>query len=81
MVESINGEPGVVVVVAGRIVAAIALEIRDGCVVHIHGVGNPAKLRRPLTVTFSGHIRSTRQCAGARPWARLNARLNASSES
>ena len=46
-VESINGEPGVVVVVAGRIVAAIALEIRDDRVVHIHGIGNPAKLRQP----------------------------------
>ena len=36
-----------VVVVAGRIVAVIALEIRDGRVVHIHGIGNPAKLRQP----------------------------------
>jgi RNA polymerase sigma-70 factor, ECF subfamily len=46
-VESINGEPGVVVVVAARIVAVIALEICDGGVVHIHGIGNPAKLRQP----------------------------------
>jgi hypothetical protein len=32
---------------AGRIVAVISRAIRDGRVVHIHGIGNPAKLRQP----------------------------------
>jgi RNA polymerase sigma-70 factor (ECF subfamily) len=46
-VESVNGEPGVVVGLAGRIAAVIALEVRDGRVSHVHGIGNPAKLEQP----------------------------------
>ena len=45
-IEAINGEPGIVVGLAGQIVAVIALETRDGLVVHVHGVGSPDKLRR-----------------------------------
>ncbi len=46
VVEGINGEPGVLVVLAERTVAAISLEVRDGLVAHVHGIGNPAKLPR-----------------------------------
>ena len=44
-VESINGEPGVVVGLAGRMVAAIALEVVDGRVIRVRGMGNSTKLR------------------------------------
>jgi RNA polymerase sigma-70 factor, ECF subfamily len=40
----VNGEPGVVGVQNGRIVAAVVLETRDGLIHHIHAILNPAKL-------------------------------------
>ncbi len=43
-VDAINGEPGVTVTLAGRVVAVIALEVRGGRVMHVHGIGNPDKL-------------------------------------
>lgn len=45
VVADVNGEPGVVVKIGGRLVAVISLSARDGRVVDLHGVGNPEKLR------------------------------------
>ncbi len=42
----VNGEPGVLLTLAGRVVTVIALEISGGFVTRIHAVGNPAKLTR-----------------------------------
>jgi len=44
-VDEINGEPGVVARLGDRVVAVIALGVRDGRVDLIHAIGNPAKLR------------------------------------
>jgi RNA polymerase sigma-70 factor (ECF subfamily) len=44
-VGDINGEPGVIARLGTRIVAVIALGVRDGRVDLIHAIGNPAKLR------------------------------------
>jgi len=43
-VAQVNGDPGVVVTLGGRIVSVVALQIREGRIHHMHGVGNPAKL-------------------------------------
>jgi len=43
-VADINGEAGVVVLRAGRVMAVIAVGVVAGRVDHIHGVGNPNKL-------------------------------------
>jgi RNA polymerase sigma-70 factor, ECF subfamily len=43
-VTGVNGEPGVVVGLFGRIVAVISIAVKDGRVSLIHAVGNPAKL-------------------------------------
>jgi RNA polymerase sigma-70 factor, ECF subfamily len=40
----VNGEPGVVGVQDGRIVAAVVLESDNGMIHHIHAILNPAKL-------------------------------------
>jgi RNA polymerase sigma-70 factor, ECF subfamily len=40
----VNGEPGVVGVQDGRIVAAVVLESGNGLIHHIHAILNPAKL-------------------------------------
>jgi RNA polymerase sigma-70 factor (ECF subfamily) len=40
----VNGEPGVVGVQSGRVVAAVVLSIRSGLIHEIHAVLNPAKL-------------------------------------
>lgn len=44
-VADVNGEPGVVVEIGGRVVAVIWLSVHDGRIDRLHGVGNPAKLR------------------------------------
>ena len=44
-VVEVNGEPGVIARVGGRVVAVIALGVRNGRVDLIHAIGNPAKLR------------------------------------
>jgi RNA polymerase sigma-70 factor (ECF subfamily) len=44
-VDDVNGEPGVIARLGDRIVAVIALGIRDGRVDLIHAIGNPHKLR------------------------------------
>jgi RNA polymerase sigma-70 factor, ECF subfamily len=41
---AINGDTGVAVTVAGRLVAVIALDVVEGRIAHVHGVGNPTKL-------------------------------------
>jgi RNA polymerase sigma-70 factor, ECF subfamily len=41
----INGEPGLVIRVAGQVVAVVSLTIANSRVVHLHAVGNPDKLR------------------------------------
>ena len=46
-VEPVNGEPGVIVVLAGRIVAVISIAVNDGRVSLIHAIDNPAKLPDP----------------------------------
>lgn len=43
-VGEVNGEPGVLLTLAGRVVTAIALDVSGGFVTCIHAVGNPAKL-------------------------------------
>src|SRR5438105_9797739 len=43
-VVDVNGEPGVVGVQDGRIVAAVVLESGNGMIHHIHAILNPAKL-------------------------------------
>ena len=45
-VDLINGEPGVLITIHAHLVATIALEVRDGRIAHVHGVGNPHKLRQ-----------------------------------
>jgi RNA polymerase sigma-70 factor (ECF subfamily) len=40
----VNGEPGVIGVQAGRIVAAVVLFTQNGLIHHIHAILNPAKL-------------------------------------
>jgi len=40
----LNGGPGIVVSAEGSVVSAISLEIADGLITHVHGVGNPEKL-------------------------------------
>jgi RNA polymerase sigma-70 factor (ECF subfamily) len=45
----VNGEPGVVGVQAGRIVAAVVLESANGMIHHIHAILNPAKLAHLAT--------------------------------
>ncbi len=45
-VADINGEPGVIARLGPRVVAVIALGVRDGRVDLIHAIGNPAKLHR-----------------------------------
>ena len=49
-VADVNGEPGVLVEVGGRLVAVISLSTREGRIVHLHAVGNPEKLQH-LTTT------------------------------
>lgn len=44
-VADINGEPGVIARLGERVVAVIALGVRDGRIDLIHAIGNPAKLR------------------------------------
>ncbi len=44
-VGDVNGEPGVIARLGGRVVAVIALGVRDGRVDLIHAIGNPTKLR------------------------------------
>jgi RNA polymerase sigma-70 factor (ECF subfamily) len=45
-IATVNGEAGVVVTAAGRVVAVIALGVTAaGRVDHVHGIGNPDKLR------------------------------------
>ena len=44
-VGDINGEPGVIARLAERVVAVIALGVRDGRIDLIHAIGNPTKLR------------------------------------
>jgi RNA polymerase sigma-70 factor (ECF subfamily) len=44
-VGDINGDTGVIARLGGRVVAVIALAVRDGRVDLIHAIGNPAKLR------------------------------------
>jgi RNA polymerase sigma-70 factor, ECF subfamily len=44
-VADVNGEPGVVVRRAGRLVAVIVIGVSAGRVDHVHGIGNPDKLR------------------------------------
>ena len=43
-VAAVNGDPGVVVAVAGQVVAVIVLDSDHGLVREIHAIGNPAKL-------------------------------------
>lgn len=43
-VEHVNGDPGIVVRVDGRLVAVIALGVVAGRVTVLHAVGNPDKL-------------------------------------
>jgi RNA polymerase sigma-70 factor (ECF subfamily) len=50
---SVNGGPGVVVTLAHAVVSVIALEMADGLVTRVHGVGNPAKLTN-LGLPFGG---------------------------
>jgi RNA polymerase sigma-70 factor (ECF subfamily) len=40
----VNGEPGLLAFQDGRLVAVIALEVRDGLITHLHGIANPHKL-------------------------------------
>ena len=44
-VADVNGEPGVIVNVDDRVAAVIAIGGHNGRVDHIHGIGNPDKLR------------------------------------
>jgi len=41
----INGQPGFIVYVSGRPLAALILDIRDGRIHTIYAVGNPDKLQ------------------------------------
>ena len=45
-VQDVNGEPGVLLTLGGRVMAAIALGVRDGQIDLILAIGNPAKLTR-----------------------------------
>ena len=45
VVADVNGEAGVVVSVNEQIAAVVALGGHDGSIDHIHGIGNPDKLR------------------------------------
>ncbi len=45
LTADVNGEPGAVVILRGRIVAVMAVHVRAGRATHIHAVGNPRKLR------------------------------------
>jgi hypothetical protein len=41
----INGQPGFIVYVSGRPLAAMIFHIHDGCIRTIYAVGNPDKLQ------------------------------------
>ena len=41
----INGEPGLIVYVSGRPLAAMVLHIREGRIRTIYAIGNPDKLQ------------------------------------
>jgi RNA polymerase sigma-70 factor (ECF subfamily) len=57
IVADVNGEPGVVVEIGGRLAAVISLSVRDGRVVDLHGVGNPEKLRHLTDPSGRGQSR------------------------
>ena len=40
----VNGEPGALAMSAGRLIAVLAFETRDGLITRIHGIANPDKL-------------------------------------
>lgn len=44
VVVPVNGEPGVAVTVNGALVSVISLEVTDGKIIRVHGIGNPEKL-------------------------------------
>lgn len=49
-VRDVNGEPGVLVLLSGHLIAVISIGVHDGRVSLIHGVGNPDKLPvHPIT--------------------------------
>jgi RNA polymerase sigma-70 factor (ECF subfamily) len=41
----VNGGPGVVVKLGGAVVSVISLDVAAGLITHVHGIGNPEKLR------------------------------------
>ena len=43
-VREINGDPGVLITMAGQVMSAISLGVRDGQIDLVHAIGNPAKL-------------------------------------
>jgi RNA polymerase sigma-70 factor, ECF subfamily len=58
----VNGEPGVLAYQDGRLLAVIALEVRDGLVTHIHAIANPHKLAYVSSV-----LDAVPEPAGSRP--------------
>jgi RNA polymerase sigma-70 factor (ECF subfamily) len=50
----INGQPGFIAYVAGRPLAAMIFDIRDGRIQTIYAVGNPDKLRNLPSLTNHG---------------------------
>ena len=44
-VDTVNGEPGVIITIGDHIVAVIALGVHGGRIITVQGIGNPAKLR------------------------------------
>lgn len=47
LVTLVNGEPGVKVMLESGLVSVIAVEIENGLITKIHGIGNPMKLGLP----------------------------------
>jgi RNA polymerase sigma-70 factor, ECF subfamily len=75
----VNGEPGALAWQDDRLVAVIALSIRDGLVDQINGIGNPAKLAYVASLLAAAAVGATAsgessQPEGVRPRVEPNAR-------
>jgi RNA polymerase sigma-70 factor (ECF subfamily) len=50
----VNGEPGALAYQDGRLLAVIALSVRDGLIAHIHAIANPYKLAYAASLLEAG---------------------------
>ena len=66
----VNGEPGLLAYQDGRLLAVIALDVRDGLITHLHGIANPHKLAYVSSILDATPEPAATRAAPAPPGAR-----------